>query len=102
MHEPELADLGDLRARAGLRRATRRPSTRSSRKAITPETFTEIVHDAPGVTVQDEPSVNMYPTPWSVAGRDDTYVGRIRQDVSLGQWASRSGWSATTCARARR
>ena len=54
-------------------------------KAITPEDFTDIVHDAPGITVQDEPSVNLYPTPWSVAGRDDTYVGRIRQDASVGQ-----------------
>jgi aspartate-semialdehyde dehydrogenase len=53
-------------------------------KGITPEEFSEIVHDAPCVTVQDEPSVSLYPTPWSVAGRDDTYVGRIRQDVSLG------------------
>jgi aspartate-semialdehyde dehydrogenase len=54
-------------------------------KAITPEQFTEIIHDAPGITVQDEPSVNLYPTPVSVATRDDTYVGRIRQDASLGQ-----------------
>jgi aspartate-semialdehyde dehydrogenase len=34
------------------------------------------------VTLQDEPSVNLYPTPWTVAGKDDTYVGRIRQDAS--------------------
>lgn len=54
-------------------------------KAISPEEFTEIVREAPGVTVQDEPSVNLYPTPWAAAGRDDTYVGRIRQDASLGQ-----------------
>ena len=51
-------------------------------KAITPEDFYAIVKEAPGVTVQDEPSVNVYPTPWSVAGRDDTYVGRIRADAS--------------------
>jgi aspartate-semialdehyde dehydrogenase len=51
-------------------------------KSITPEEFYNIIHEAPGITVQDEPSVNMYPTPWSVAGRDDTYVGRIRQDAS--------------------
>ncbi len=42
----------------------------------------DILRDAPGVTVQDEPAVNLYPTPWGVAGRDDTYVGRIRQDAS--------------------
>jgi len=52
-------------------------------KPITPEEFTDIVHDAPGITVQDEPSVNLYPTPWTVAGRDDTYLGRIRQDQSV-------------------
>ena len=52
-------------------------------KPITPEEFSDIIHDAPGVTVQDEPSVNLYPTPWSVAGRDDTYVGRIRGDDSV-------------------
>lgn len=51
-------------------------------KSITPEDFYNIIHDAPGITVQDEPSVSMYPTPWAVAGRDDTYVGRIRQDAS--------------------
>jgi aspartate-semialdehyde dehydrogenase len=41
-----------------------------------------ILREAPGVTVQDEPSVNLYPTPVAVAGKDDTYVGRIRQDAS--------------------
>jgi len=49
---------------------------------ITPEEVNDILHEAPGVTVQDEPSVNLYPTPWVVAGKDDTFVGRIRQDVS--------------------
>ena len=51
-------------------------------KTISPEDFYNIIHEAPGITVQDEPSVNMYPTPWTTAGRDDTYVGRIRQDAS--------------------
>jgi aspartate-semialdehyde dehydrogenase len=51
-------------------------------RSMTPEDFTEILHDAPGITIQDEPSVNLYPTPWTVAGKDDTYVGRIRQDAS--------------------
>jgi len=51
-------------------------------KPMTPEDFYSIVHDAPGITIQDEPSVNLYPTPWTVAGKDDTYVGRIRADAS--------------------
>jgi aspartate-semialdehyde dehydrogenase len=49
---------------------------------MTPEDFYATVKEAPGVAVQDDPSVNMYPTPWVVAGKDDTYVGRIRQDAS--------------------
>ena len=49
---------------------------------ITPEDVHAILREAPGITVQDEPSVNLYPTPWAVAGRDDTFVGRIRQDAS--------------------
>ena len=83
MHEPELlisATCVRVPVYVGHSEAVHAEFT----KGITPETFTEIVHDAPGITVQDEPSVNVYPTPWSVAGRDDTYVGRIRQDVSLG------------------
>jgi aspartate-semialdehyde dehydrogenase len=51
-------------------------------KTMSPEDFYAILREAPGVTVQDEPSVNVYPTPWTVAGKDDTYVGRIRQDAS--------------------
>jgi aspartate-semialdehyde dehydrogenase len=51
-------------------------------KPITPEDFYTTVKEAPGIAVQDDPSVNMYPTPWTVAGKDDTYVGRIRQDTS--------------------
>lgn len=51
-------------------------------RPITPDEVQSILREAPGVTVQDEPSVNLYPTPVAVAGKDDTYVGRIRQDAS--------------------
>lgn len=49
---------------------------------ITPEDVQTILRDTPGVTIQDEPSVNLYPTPRGVVGKDDTFVGRIRQDAS--------------------
>jgi aspartate-semialdehyde dehydrogenase len=42
----------------------------------------DILREAPGITVQDEPSISLYPQPWTAAGRDATFVGRIRQDVS--------------------
>ena len=34
---------------------------------------------APGVTLMDDPEHGVFPTPLDAAGRDDAYVGRIRQ-----------------------
>lgn len=82
MHEPELAICATC-VRVPVFTGHSESVNVEFTRPITPEEFTDIVHDAPGITVQDEPSVNLYPTPWAVAGRDDTYVGRIRQDQSV-------------------
>jgi aspartate-semialdehyde dehydrogenase len=37
---------------------------------------------APGVTVVDDPQNYVYPMPIESAGKDDIYVGRIRQDLA--------------------
>ena len=42
----------------------------------------ELLVAMPGVTVVDDPVSGLYPMPWSVAGQDDVFVGRIRQDMS--------------------
>ena len=42
----------------------------------------EILKAAPGVKVLDEPAISLYPQPWTAAGNDEVYVGRIRQDTS--------------------
>ena len=42
-----------------------------------------ILREAPGVIVADEPGNNDYPTPIDAAGKDATYVGRIREDDSV-------------------
>ena len=49
---------------------------------MSPDDVRDILMEAPGVTVQDEPSVNLYPQPWAAAGLDDVFVGRIRKDAS--------------------
>jgi aspartate-semialdehyde dehydrogenase len=49
---------------------------------MTPAEVREILSDAPGVEVVDEPQAAMYPMPIDGEGRDPVYVGRIRQDVS--------------------
>jgi aspartate-semialdehyde dehydrogenase len=42
----------------------------------------EILATAAGVTVVDDPSQARYPLPLDAAGRDDVFVGRIRNDIS--------------------
>jgi len=42
----------------------------------------QILAQAPGVKVLDDTSISLYPQPWSAAGTDDVFVGRIRQDAS--------------------
>ena len=49
---------------------------------ISPGEARHLLRDMPGVTVLDDLAHNSYPMPWSVAGQDDVFVGRIRQDVS--------------------
>lgn len=41
-----------------------------------------IWRDAPGITVQDNPDVNVYPMPLYCNGKDDVFVGRIRRDLT--------------------
>ncbi len=42
----------------------------------------QILAEAEGVTVIDEPGESNYPMPLEAAGRDDVFVGRIREDAS--------------------
>ena len=42
----------------------------------------QLLHAADGITVQDNPDVNVYPMPIYANGKDDVFVGRIRRDES--------------------
>ena len=48
---------------------------------VTPEEAREILKNAPGVIVEDDPKNNVYPMPIDVAGKDEVFVGRIRKDL---------------------
>ena len=41
-----------------------------------------LLGSAPGIIVEDDPHAKLYPTPHHVAGKDEVYVGRIRNDPS--------------------
>ncbi len=49
---------------------------------MSPEDARRILRQAPGVKVLDDPVISLYPQPWSAAGTDEVFVGRIRQDAS--------------------
>ena len=42
----------------------------------------KILKDAPGIILQDSPKTNSYPMPVYAHGKDDVFVGRLRQDES--------------------
>ncbi len=42
-----------------------------------------LLSQAPGITVLDNPREKIYPMPIHAAGEDETFVGRIREDISL-------------------
>jgi aspartate-semialdehyde dehydrogenase len=42
-----------------------------------------ILSEAPGVLVFDDPVHKVYPMPLDVAGKDEVYVGRVREDESI-------------------
>ena len=46
-------------------------------------TVRKILHETPGVTVQDNPDTNTYPMPIYANGKDEVFVGRIRRDETL-------------------
>jgi len=50
-------------------------------KPVTALKIRELLAKAPGVIVIDDPKNNLYPLPKDVEGRDETFVGRIRQDA---------------------
>lgn len=50
---------------------------------LTPNEARAVLAGAPGIVVYDAPEKNVYPLPVVVAGSDETYVGRIRQDESV-------------------
>lgn len=51
-------------------------------RKITVEKARELIAKFPGCQVMDDPANNIYPMPLFCAGKDDCYVGRIREDES--------------------
>jgi aspartate-semialdehyde dehydrogenase len=54
-----------------------------TRTPLAVERVRSLLENAPGVRVVDEVAKGHYPVPLEAAGRDETLVGRIRQDFSV-------------------
>ncbi|HUW18362.1 MAG TPA: aspartate-semialdehyde dehydrogenase [Sedimentisphaerales bacterium] len=50
---------------------------------ITPEQVRDLLSTAPGVSLIDDREHNRFPMPIDATGKDDVFVGRIRQDDSI-------------------
>jgi len=50
---------------------------------ISPAQAREILAQAPGIVVEDDPAARLYPLPIRASGTDPVYVGRIRRDTTV-------------------
>jgi aspartate-semialdehyde dehydrogenase len=50
---------------------------------VTPDRARRLFAGVPGVVVQDDPGSHEYPLATQAAGRDEVFVGRVRQDPSI-------------------
>ncbi|MCB1057007.1 MAG: aspartate-semialdehyde dehydrogenase [Acidobacteria bacterium] len=61
-------------------------------RPVTPDVARELLRNAPGVAVVDDPAAGLFPTSTGAAGRDPVQVGRIRRDPTsengLALWIS--------------
>jgi aspartate-semialdehyde dehydrogenase len=42
-----------------------------------------VLAGAPGIIVYDDPARNLYPLQLDTAGKDEVYVGRVREDATV-------------------
>ncbi len=54
-----------------------------TKKKLSAQEVKELLAEAPGVVVVDDPEKNLYPLAINAAGKDETFVGRIREDESI-------------------
>ncbi|MCM8779184.1 MAG: aspartate-semialdehyde dehydrogenase [Candidatus Omnitrophica bacterium] len=59
-----------------------------TKELISVEEVRKILENSPGIKVMDNPKDNLYPLPKDVEGKDEVFVGRIRNDpfVKNGLW----------------
>ncbi|MHB1125537.1 MAG: aspartate-semialdehyde dehydrogenase [Bacillota bacterium] len=54
-----------------------------TKKKLTAAAARKLLSESPGIVVRDRPDDKVYPLPVYAAGRDEVFVGRIREDFSI-------------------
>ncbi|MFU0842915.1 MAG: Aspartate-semialdehyde dehydrogenase [Burkholderia sp.] len=80
-HDPSLR-VSCTCVRVPVERSHAEALTLEFEREITPERAKELLANAPGVKLWDEPAANKYPMPILTSDQDLVYVGRVRRDIS--------------------
>jgi aspartate-semialdehyde dehydrogenase len=82
MHLPELR-VSATCVRVPIYRAHSVAVTAEFERPVSVKQAREVLSNAPGLELVDEPHSNRYPMPLNVAGKDNCQVGRVRLDCAL-------------------
>jgi aspartate-semialdehyde dehydrogenase len=82
MHVPELA-ITATTVRAPVVRSHSEFINLETERKLTATEARQILAQAPGVIVQDDPLQQLYPMPTYTTGKDEVFVGRIREDTTV-------------------
>lgn len=81
LHDPELKVTATT-VRVPVFRCHSESINVETKEKLSRSEVVEILSRAPGVQVLDSPEDMLYPMPLDISGKDDVYVGRIREDNS--------------------
>lgn len=82
MHDPGIAVTATT-VRVPVFRCHSETLNIETERKLSPEEARRLLADAPGVVVMDDPAQLVYPMPTDLSGRDEVFVGRIREDFSV-------------------
>ncbi len=82
MHAPDIK-ISATCARVPVFNGHSESVTVETEEPISVEEARKLLSEAPGVVVEDDPFNNVYPMPIEVDGKDDVFVGRIREDLAF-------------------
>ncbi len=81
MHAPEMM-ISSTTVRVPVLRAHSESIMIETEKKLTVQEIKDLLSKAPGVTLEDDPANKKYPMPLFASGKDNIFVGRIREDIS--------------------